>query len=178
IVSRLFGKLEAQRQRMVGSEGVCATACAAAAAVTTPAPAPDRNFLRFMDPPAGWKKSSLERRAPARQGGGLGENPIPRPNRRLALHPRQPGAAPAADGIAVPLRVLVAFESFEYVEGVGVSGLGRGGRGVVRAPARAAKEENRRVLRLHLVLQLAQEVRVLRAARPGVPFDRDRSRNA
>src|SRR5712691_10784372 len=51
MVSRLFGKLDAQRQRTSGSAGVCATACAAAAVEITPNPARERNFLRFTEPP-------------------------------------------------------------------------------------------------------------------------------
>jgi hypothetical protein len=50
-VSRLFGKLDAQRQRISGKDGVWAIACAAATELTTPAVAPVRNFLRLINTP-------------------------------------------------------------------------------------------------------------------------------
>src|SRR6185503_1695767 len=49
MVSRLFGKLDAQRQRMLGNDGVCAMACETARPPPAAAAAPRlRNFLRFM----------------------------------------------------------------------------------------------------------------------------------
>src|SRR6478752_7737809 len=47
MVSRLLGKLEAQRQRRFGREGVWATACVTAAALATAVP-PAMNLRRFM----------------------------------------------------------------------------------------------------------------------------------
>src|SRR3954462_13470035 len=49
MVSRLFGKLEAQRQRMFGRAGACATAWVTAAALTTAPPA--MNLRRSMRAP-------------------------------------------------------------------------------------------------------------------------------
>src|SRR5690242_10916435 len=46
MVSRLFGKLEAQRQRTSGMD--CAMAGAETAPAATPAPMPVRNFLRLV----------------------------------------------------------------------------------------------------------------------------------
>src|ERR1044071_6908612 len=117
MVSRLFGKLDAQRQRMLGSEGVCATACATArlpAAAAAPRP---RNLRRFMDPPTGLIGAVS-----------------------LTLNPRQAGLAPAVHRVAVVLAVLVAFEAFEDVVGLFPAGAhGRLGGGV-RARPRAAEE--------------------------------------
>src|SRR6476646_5835710 len=62
MVSRLFGKLEAQRQRTSGSD--CAMAGAATAAAAAPA-APEMNFLRvvFMAVPfVSWIAANYEER--------------------------------------------------------------------------------------------------------------------
>src|SRR6185295_6380210 len=48
MVSRLFGKLDAHRQRTLGSDGVCATACETAAAPAAAAALPAMNLRRFM----------------------------------------------------------------------------------------------------------------------------------
>src|SRR6185295_17826027 len=51
MVSRLFGKLDAQRQRMLGNEGVCAIACDTASPPAAAAAPRPRNFLRFISSP-------------------------------------------------------------------------------------------------------------------------------
>src|SRR5690348_12608622 len=48
MVSRLFGKLEAQRQRICGRAGACATAWVTAAALATPTAPRARNLRRFI----------------------------------------------------------------------------------------------------------------------------------
>src|SRR6187549_163842 len=48
MVSRLLGKLDAQRQRMFGSDGVCAMACETAAAPAAAAAPRAMNLRRFM----------------------------------------------------------------------------------------------------------------------------------
>src|SRR4029077_20471961 len=123
MVSRLFGKLDAQRQRVFGSEGVCATAWATArlpAAATAPRP---RNLRRFMDPPTGLI-------------GAIS----------LTLTPRQAGLAPAVHRVAMLLPVLVAFEAFEDVVGFFPAGAHRRLRGGMRARAGTAEEHHRLVL--------------------------------
>src|SRR5512132_2285304 len=59
MVSRLLGKLDAQRQRMLGSAGACATACWTAAAPAAAAP-PAMNLRRFMgELSSGWGSAIL-----------------------------------------------------------------------------------------------------------------------
>src|SRR5581483_1406057 len=113
MVSRLFGKLEAQRQRIFGSDGACATACATARLPAAATPPRARNLRRSM--------SVLL---------------------RLTLGPGQAGLAPAADTAAMLLGVLVALEAFEHVVGLFPAGAhGRFG-GAVRAGAGAAQEHH------------------------------------
>jgi hypothetical protein len=54
MVSRLLGKLDAQRQRMLGSEGVWAMAWDTAAPLRAAA-APVRNLRRLMFSSSSWK---------------------------------------------------------------------------------------------------------------------------
>src|SRR4051812_23849366 len=60
MVSRLFGKLEAQRQRMLGRAGACATACVTAAALTAALPA--MNLRRSMK--GSWRNGDGSAAAP------------------------------------------------------------------------------------------------------------------
>ena len=85
--------------------------------------------------------------------------------------------APAADLVAVSVGVLVAFEAFQNVVGVGEAcAHGEVGSGV-RAHAAAAQEHYQR-FRVHLALELGQEMGVGLVTGIKHPFEFDRARHA
>ena len=102
----------------------------------------------------------------ADNGIGLEEG---RSARALAL-PGQSGVAPAADAPALTVRILVALEAFENVEGGGIAGLVSQGRGLVRTDAAAAEEENQ-CFGIDALPELRQEMGVRLAAGVADPFD-------
>src|ERR1700694_3288002 len=97
---------------MLGSDGVCATACDTARLPAAAAAPWLRNLRRFMDSPFLKIAGSL-----------------------LGLGPGKSRFSPAADGVAVLLRVLVALESFQDVVGLLPACTGGGFGGAVRAGA-------------------------------------------
>src|SRR6266540_5118508 len=94
-----------------------------------------------------------------------------------ALSPGEPRDSPTAYRIAMTLGVLVAFEAFEDIVGIGVTGLGRNDGGLMRARARAAQEHHRRFGLRNSGLKLIEKLRIALTARVGVPFDQHRFGN-
>src|SRR5690349_2849059 len=67
MVSRLLGKLDAHRQRTLGSDGACAMACETAAAPAAAAALPAMNLRRFMGTLLRSGKSAESMRIAARE---------------------------------------------------------------------------------------------------------------